>query len=610
MMRGVRAVRATVLLAVALCVGATAGAQTTRTTAGPDVSVLSTLKWRNVGPARGGRSIAVAGSLARPQEYYFGATGGGLWKTIDGGLTWTPVGDGQFKTSSVGAVAVAASNPDVVYVGFGEVQLRGNIIQGDGVYRSTDGGKTFTSVGLEATRAIGRIRVHPTNPDVVWVAALGEPYARTADRGVYKSSDGGKAWRKVLFRDEGTGAVDLVVDPSNPEILYASLWEVSRTPHSLSSGGPGSGLFKSFDGGTTWTEISRRPGLPGGLLGRIGVSVSGVDANRVYAIIEAADGGLFSTDDGGLNWTRVSEDRNIRQRAFYYTRVYADPKSRDTVYVLNVQFHTSTDGGKTFKPIRVPHGDNHDLWIAPDNPQRMVQANDGGANVSLNGGQSWTGQQYPTAQFYNAFTTSDVPYMICGAQQDNSTACISSNGPASDFYPVGGGESGYIAQSNVDPDEFFAGSYGGMLTRYNRRAGWRAPSTSGPTTRWGTPRAISANASSGPIRSCSRRSRRASCTRHPSTCGAAPRVATDGRRSVPTSRGTTRRRWGHREARSPSTRPASRRMPRSSPSLHRASSGAFSGPAVTTVSCTSRGTPARRGSTSRLRRCPTSRASA
>jgi photosystem II stability/assembly factor-like uncharacterized protein len=433
------------------------------------LSVLSTLKWRNVGPARGGRSITVAGSVARPQEYYFGATGGGLWKTTDGGLTWAAVGDGQFKTSSVGAVAVAASNPDVIYVGFGEVQLRGNIIQGDGVYKSTDGGKTFAPIGLAATRAIGRIRVHPANPDVVWVAALGEPYARTPDRGVYKSTDGGKTWNKVLFRDEGTGAVDLVVDPANPEILYASLWEVSRTPHSLSSGGPGSGLFKSFDGGSTWTEISRRPGLPTGLLGKIGVSVSGADANRVYAIIESADGGLFSTDDGGLTWTRVSEDRNIRQRAFYYTRVYADPKARDTVYVLNVGFHKSTDGGKTFKPIRVPHGDNHDLWIAPDNPQRMVQANDGGANVSTNGGQSWTGQAYSTAQFYNAFTTTDTPYMICGAQQDNTTACISSAGPATDFYPVGGGESGYIAQSPVDPDEFFAGSYGGMLTRFNRR---------------------------------------------------------------------------------------------------------------------------------------------
>lgn len=433
------------------------------------LAALSTLKWRNVGPARGGRSITVSGSVSRHQEYYFGATGGGLWKTTDGGLTWNAVGDGQFKTSSVGAVAVAPSNPDVVYVGFGEVQLRGNIIQGDGVYRSVDGGKTFTHLGLAATRTVGRIRVHPSNPDVVWVAALGEPYAKTPDRGVYKSTDGGKTWNKVLYRDEGTGAVDLVLDPANPEILYASLWEVSRTPHSLSSGGPGSGLFKSFDGGATWTEISRRPGLPTGLLGKIGVSVSGADGNRVYAIIEAADGGLFSTDDGGIAWKRVSEDRNIRQRAFYYTRVYADPKARDTVYVLNVGFHKSIDGGRTFKPIRVPHGDNHDLWIAPDNPQRMVQSNDGGANVTTNGGQSWTAQTFQTAQFYNVFTTSDTPYRICGAQQDNTTACIPSTGPASDFHPVGGGESGYIAQSTTNPDEFFAGSYGGMLTRFNRR---------------------------------------------------------------------------------------------------------------------------------------------
>ena len=464
--RRVRVLLAAAALWAAVTVATSAVAQPAAT---PDLSVLSTLKWRNIGPNRGGRSIAVAGSAARPLEYYFGATGGGLWKTTDGGVTWSAVGDGQFRTSSVGALAVAASNPDVVYVGFGEVQLRGNVIQGDGVYKSTDGGKTFKAVGLERTRTIGRIRVHPANPDVLWVAALGDPYARTPDRGVYKSTDGGGTWTRVLFRDEGTGAVDIVLDPNDPDVLFASLWEVSRTPHSLSSGGKGSGLFRSSDGGATWAEISRRPGLPTGLLGKIGVAVSAADSKRVYAIIEASDGGLFSSDDGGQQWTRVSEDRNIRQRAFYYTRVYADPKSRDTVYVLNVQFHKSTDGGKTFKPIRVPHGDNHDLWIAPDDPQRMVQANDGGANVSTNGGQSWTGQQYPTAQFYNVFTTSDTPYMVCGAQQDNTTACISSAGSPNEFHAVGGGESGYIAQSTSDPDEFFAGSYGGMLTRFNRR---------------------------------------------------------------------------------------------------------------------------------------------
>lgn len=437
--------------------------------AAADVAALSMLKWRSVGPNRGGRSIAVAGSTARPLEYYFGATGGGVWKTVDGGATWATVGDGQFKTSSVGALAVAPSNPDVVYVGFGEVQLRGNVIQGDGVYRSADAGKTFTPVGLQATRTIGRIRVHPTNPDVVWVAALGDPYAATPDRGVYRSVDAGATWTRVLFRDERAGAVDLVLDARNPDVLFASLWEVSRTPHSLSSGGPGSGLFTSIDGGLTWTEISRRPGLPSGVLGKIGVSVSGADSRRVYAIIEAVDGGVFASDDGGQQWRRVSDDRNLRQRAFYYTRVYADPVARDTVYVLNVNFHKSTDGGRTFKNIRVPHGDNHDLWIASDDPRRMVQANDGGANVSVTGGESWTGQRYPTAQMYNVFTTTDTPYHICGAQQDNSTACVSSAGAPDDFYAVGGCESGYIAQSRADPDEFFAGCYGGSLTHHNRR---------------------------------------------------------------------------------------------------------------------------------------------
>lgn len=434
-----------------------------------DAAALTGLRWRNVGPNRGGRSIAVAGSERRPLEYYFGATGGGLWKTADGGATWRAVGDGQFRTSSVGALAVAPSNPDIVYVGFGEVQLRGNIIQGDGVYRSIDGGKTFTHVGLEASRTVSRLRVHPTNPDVAWAAVLGDPYAATPDRGVYVTRDGGRSWTRTLFRDDRTGAADLVLDPGNPDVVFASLWEVNRTPHSLSSGGPGSGLFKSSDGGATWVELTRAPGLPEGVLGKIGVSVSGADSQRVYAMIEAREGGLFRSDDAGGTWTRVSDDRNLRQRAFYYTRVYADPKARDTVYVLNVQFHKSTDGGRTFRTIRTPHSDNHDLWIAADDPERMVQGNDGGANVSVNGGQTWTGQQYPTAQMYNVFTTSDTPYMVCGAQQDNTTACVSSAGSPNEFHAVGGCESGYIAQSNADPDVFFAGCYGGSLTRYDRR---------------------------------------------------------------------------------------------------------------------------------------------
>jgi photosystem II stability/assembly factor-like uncharacterized protein len=435
----------------------------------PDV-MFGGLKWRSIGPARGGRSIAVAGSAARPHEYYFGATGGGLWKTVDGGTTWRPVSDKAFKTSSVGAVAVAESNPDVVYVGMGEAALRGNIIQGDGLYKTTDGGKTWTHAGLAETKVIARVRVHPKNPDLVYVAALGDPYASTPQRGVFRSRDGGKTWDRVLFRDEKSGAVDLSMDPNAPDVLYAALWEVFGTPHSLSSGGPGSGLFKSTDGGTTWTELTRNPGLPAGLWGKVGVAVSPADAKRVYAIVENEHGGVFKSDDAGATWTLVNDERRLRQRAFYYTRVYADPKDRDTAYVLNTGFYKSTDAGKTYKAIRVPHGDNHDLWIAPNDAKRMANSNDGGANVSVTGGESWTDQDFPTAQFYNVFVTAHVPYHVCGAQQDNSTACVSSGGDGA-LYDAGGGESGYIAPDPRNVDVFYAGSYGGYLTRLDRKTG-------------------------------------------------------------------------------------------------------------------------------------------
>ena len=471
-----------IAIAIAIVIGlsgnhptlvARAQAQTPAIASGTDAIdpvLLTGLKWRSIGPARGGRSQAVAGSASRPFEYYFGATGGGLWKTTDGGVTWRAVSDKSFASSSVGAVAVAESNPDVVYVGMGETELRGNVIQGDGVYKSIDGGKTFTHVGLEKTLAISRIRVHPTSPDIVYVAALGDPYGPNPERGVFKSTDGGKSWTKSLFRNDKTGAVDLSMDAGHPDVLYAGLWEVFRSPHSLSSGGPGSGLFKTTDGGTTWVEITSKPGLPKPLWGKIGVSVSGADANRVYAIIEAADGGVFLSDDAGENWKRINEDRRLRQRAFYYTRIYADPQAKDTVYVLNTGIYRSTDAGKTIRAIRVPHGDNHDLWIAANDPKRMINSNDGGANVSVNAGESWTGQSFATAQFYNVITTAHVPYHVCGAQQDNSTACVSSTGDGN-LYDVGGGESGYIAADPKDTDVFYAGSYGGLMTRINRRTG-------------------------------------------------------------------------------------------------------------------------------------------
>ena len=466
--------QATAVAVMLVVLGAWAGDPTRAQQGGTEAAYPETmfggLKWRSIGPDRGGRSTAVAGSAARPLEYYFGATGGGLWKTTDGGTTWTPAADKFLKSSSVGAVAVSESDPDVVYAGMGETQLRGNIIQGDGVYRTSDGGKTWSHAGLADSKAIARLRVHPKHPDIVYAAVLGDPYAATEARGVYRSRDGGKSWDRVLFRDTKTGAVDLSMDPNAPDTLYAALWEVFRTPHSLSSGGPGSGLFKSTDGGATWTELTKNPGLPAGLWGKVGVSVSPVDGTRVYAFVENEDGGVFVSDDGGATWTRVNDERRLRQRAFYYTRIYADTKDRDTVYVLNTGFYRSTDGGKTYKSFRVPHGDNHDLWIAPNDSKRMINGNDGGANVSVNGAESWTGQDYPTAQFYNAFVTAHVPYHVCGAQQDNSTACVSSAGDR-ELYAVGGGESGYIAPDPRNPDVFYAGSYGGHLTRFDRRTG-------------------------------------------------------------------------------------------------------------------------------------------
>jgi photosystem II stability/assembly factor-like uncharacterized protein len=477
---------ACVALPIALGVLA-AAAPIARQMPGPDASpygpeCLRPLTWRNIGPNRGGRSIAATGSARRPLEYYFGATGGGLWKTTDGGQTWGPVTDGRIASSSVGAVAVADSNPDVVYLGMGEVQLRGNVMQGDGVYRTTDAGKTWTHLGLADTHAIGRIRVHPTNPDIAYVAALGHPYGPNAERGVFRTVDGGRTWKQVLFRSDRAGAVDLCFDPANPQVLFAATWEVYRTPWLLSSGGPGSGLFKTTDGGDTWTDLTRNHGLPTGVLGKIAVAVSPARSTRVYALVEAEDGGLFRSDDGGATWTLVNADRDLRQRAFYFSRIYADPKSADTVYVLNYLFHKSVDGGKTITTIDAPHVDHHDLWIDPTNPLRMINANDGGGNVTVNGGRTWTGQRYPTAQMYTVATTRDFPYHVCGAQQDNTTACVESDGapqlrtgntnPGGDyFYPVGGNESGWVVPHATDPNIFYGGGQEAYLTRFDRTSG-------------------------------------------------------------------------------------------------------------------------------------------
>ncbi len=451
-----------------------------------DESLYDVLNWTNAGIARGGRSTGVAGSDSRPNEYYFGATGGGLWKTTDGGTTWRPVTDGQITSSSVGAVAVCEANPDVVYIGTGETQLRGNVMQGDGVYRSTDAGRTWEHLGLVETQNISRIRIHPDDCDVAWVGAFGKHSVENPERGVYRTTDGGQTWNRTLFKSPKAGVVDLIVDPNDADVLYAAVWEAWRKSWGMSSGGFDSGLWKSTDGGETWSDITSTLGLePAGPIGKIGVTVSGANSDRVWVIVEHdAEGGVYRSDDAGRSWEHVNDERNLRQRAFYYTRIYADPQDEDVVYALNTGFYKSTDGGVTFpRSIRVPHGDNHDLWIAPSDPTRMINSNDGGGNVSVNGGDSWTGQDYPTAQFYRVITTAHEPYHICGAQQDNSTACTPSGGwghlsaaggfggGSNYFYDVGGCESGYIAPHPENTNIFYAGCYGGSLSRYDHATG-------------------------------------------------------------------------------------------------------------------------------------------
>ncbi|MFP4505879.1 MAG: VPS10 domain-containing protein [Cyclobacteriaceae bacterium] len=441
----------------------------------PNPELYEGLKFRNIGPFRGGRSVTAAGVIQNPQVYYMGSTGGGIWKTEDAGLSWKNISDGQLETGSVGDIAVAESDPNVIYVGMGEHAIRGVMTtHGDGVYKSTDAGQTWKKVGLEKTRHISDVIIHPTNPDVVYVAAQGAAHGPSEDRGIYKTTDGGKSWEKILFVDEKSGASSLSMDMTNPRILYAAFWEHQRYPWTVKSGGPGSGIYKSIDGGENWEELTE--GLPE-LMGKIGISVSRANPNRIWANIEAEKGGVYRSDDGGKKWQLTSSDRATQARSWYYMEVFADPQNEEVVYVLNAPMLKSIDGGKTFKPVATPHGDNHDLWIDPTDNQRMINANDGGANVSFNAGKSWSTQEnQPTVQFYRAITDNRFPYHVYGGQQDNSTVAIASRNSEAgigwkDWYAVSGGESAFLAFDEDDPQLVYGGSYQGNISVYDHATG-------------------------------------------------------------------------------------------------------------------------------------------
>jgi photosystem II stability/assembly factor-like uncharacterized protein len=442
----------------------------------PEEQAFKGMKYRLIGPFRGGRSLTAAGVPGDPTTYYFGATGGGVWKSTDGAMTWSPVFDKE-GTSAIGSIAVASSNHNVLYVGTGEACIRGNISHGDGVYKSLDGGKTWKNVGLKDSRAIGKVIINPTNPDIAFVAALGHPYGPNTERGIFRTMDGGKTWEKVLYKDENTGGIDVAFDPHNPNILFAALWQARRTSWSMTSGGPGSGIYRSSDGGATWKHIAEH-GLPKGPYGKIGVAVA-ANSERVYALIEAhnPDGGLYRSDDGGDSWQLVNPDHSLWQRPWYYMHVIADPRDENVLYIMNVESYKSTDGGHLFNKVPVPHGDNHGLWIDPQNTRRMIASNDGGVTITLDGGKNWTRQDnQPTAQFYHVITDTATPYRAYGAQQDSGTVAIVSRSDdgsidKSDWYDVGGGEAGYIAPDPRDPNIVYAADYQGNITRYDRHIG-------------------------------------------------------------------------------------------------------------------------------------------
>ena len=460
-----------------LLVASAAAAQGMFDATSTDTSAFNALRWREIGPFRGGRSVAAAGSAARANEFWMGTTGGGVYKSSDGGYSWAASGEKYFG-GTIGAVQVSESNPDIVYVGTGEWTMRGNVSAGNGVWKTTDAGKTWTLVGLEKTGQISRIRIHPTNPDIVYVAAEGDAYGPNPDRGVFKSTDGGKSWRKVLFRNDSTGAADLSMDASDPNTLYAALWQGGRRPWALiSGGGDGSGLFKTTDGGEHWTEITANSGLPPRPIGKIGVSVSPANPKRVYAIVEQADvGGAYRSDDGGATWKYVSGEHKLRERAWYYSMIVADPKNPDVAYAPEVSLYKTTDGGVTWRWVQEPHGDNHDIWIAPNDPMRIIQTSDGGASVSYNGGATWSLQDYATAQFYHVGVTNHFPYRVCGAQQDNSALCGPSRFeggiPWEQWYDPGGGEAGWVVSPPDRPDITYANDNSGLLTWKDHKTGF------------------------------------------------------------------------------------------------------------------------------------------
>jgi photosystem II stability/assembly factor-like uncharacterized protein len=441
-----------------------------------DSRLFEPWQWRSVGPIRGGRALAVAGSVPRPLEYYFGAVGGGLWKTTDAGTTWDPVSDRFFSSASVGSVAVCNDDPDVVYAGMGEGQWRAIIATGDGIYRSSDGGQTWSHKGLESStgqQVVARIRVHPNDCDIVYAAVLGDPWGPNEERGVFRSTDGGDSWERILYRHELAGATDLVLDPTDPTVLYAAIWDAARKPWLIRTGDQ-SGLFKSTNGGDSWVELTNNAGLPDERIGKAGISVSATRPNRLYAVIEAADkGGVYRSDDGGETWQLVNGDRGLYARSEYYMRIFADPVDPDRVYVLNQDFYRSDDGGVTYRQLRGLHGDHHDLWIDPQNPLRMIEGNDGGASVSVTEGRTWTDQDYPTAQMYHVIATDDFPYYVCGAQQDSSSKCLPSDGDGSYWYDAAAGEQGFIAPHPTELSVAYGGAQRGGLMRLDRRTGQR-----------------------------------------------------------------------------------------------------------------------------------------